>query len=182
MSRTNGDGKTEWLLVQPTWLIFGMRELFEIELSAKPMDQSYMKQRGELLERRGMRALVEALRPDAALVNVEYVDGQHKRFEADGLILVGHVAIVLEAKSNRITPLARSGAAERLCSNSARSSQRPLSKPNGSGSASSKVRHSTSVALHPSGRMARLRRLERTGISTSPTSPTSSPSHCRSKT
>lgn len=114
VSRTNDDGQTEWLLVQPTWLIFGMRELFEIELSAKPMDQSYMKQRGELLERRGMRALVEALRPDAALVNVEYVDGQHKRFEADGLILVGHVAIVLEAKSNRITPLARSGAAERL--------------------------------------------------------------------
>lgn len=57
---------------------------------------------------------MKALRPDTALVNVEYVDGQHKRFEADGLILVGHVAIVLEAKSNRITPLARSGAAERL--------------------------------------------------------------------
>ncbi len=114
ISRTNADGRREWLLVQPTWLIFGMRELFEIELSAKPMDQSYMKQRGELLERRGMRALAEALRPDKALVNVEYVDGQHKRFEADGLILVGHIAIVLEAKSNRITPLARSGAAERL--------------------------------------------------------------------
>lgn len=114
ISRTNANGRREWLLVQPTWLIFGMRELSEIELSAKPMDQTYMKQRGELLERRGMDALVKALRPDTALVNVEYVDGQHKRFEADGLILVGHVAIVLEAKSNRITPLARSGAAERL--------------------------------------------------------------------
>lgn len=114
VSRTNTDGLREWLLVQPTWLIFGMRELFEIELSAKPMDQSYMKRRGELLERRGMLALVEALRPDKALINVEYVDGQHKRFETDGLILVGHVAIVLEAKSNRMTPVARSGSAERL--------------------------------------------------------------------
>lgn len=114
VSRTNVDGQREWLLVQPTWLIFGMRELFEIELSAEPMDQTYMKQRGELLERRGMYALVKALRTDTALVNVEYVDGQHKRFEADGLILVGHIAIVLEAKSNRLTPFAQSGAAERL--------------------------------------------------------------------
>lgn len=114
VSRTNEDGQMVWLLVQPTWLIFGMRELFEIVLSAKPMDQLYMKRRGELLEKRGMRALVNALRPDAALVNVEYTDSEHKRFEADGLILVGNVAIVLEAKSNRITPIARSGAAGRL--------------------------------------------------------------------
>src|SRR3546814_395394 len=91
-----------------------MRELFEIELSAKPMNQKYMKRRGELLEQRGMRALVNSLGPDAALVNVEYTDRENKRFEADGLILVGNVAIVLEAKSNRITPLARSGAAGRL--------------------------------------------------------------------
>lgn len=114
VTRTNDDGQRVWLLVQPTWLIFGMRELFEIELSAKPMDQNYMKRRGELLEQRGMRALVSALGPDAALVNVEYTDSEHKRFEADGLVLVGNVAIVLEAKSNRITPLARSGAAGRL--------------------------------------------------------------------
>jgi hypothetical protein len=114
VTRTSADGEKVWLLVQPTWLIFGMRELFEIELSAKPMDQKYMKRRGELLERRGMRALVNSLRPDTALVNVEYTDDEHKRFEADGLILIGNVAIVLEAKSNRITPLARSGAAGRL--------------------------------------------------------------------
>ena len=114
VSRTNASGCTEWLLVQPTWLIFGMRELFEIELTAQPMDQPYMKRRGELLEHRGMCALVKALRPDVALVNVEYGKGQHQRFEADGLILVGHAAIVLEAKSSRLTPLARTGASERL--------------------------------------------------------------------
>ncbi len=111
---TNANGERVWLLVQPTWLIFGMRELFEIELSTEPMDQKYMKRRGELLEQRGMRALVNSLDPDSALINVEYTDSQHKRFEADGLILVGNVAIVVEAKSNRITPLARSGAANRL--------------------------------------------------------------------
>ena len=114
VSRTGTDGQRVWLLVQPTWLIFGMRELFEIELSAKPMDQKYMKRRGEVLEKRGMRALVNSLGPDSALVNVEYTDRENKRFETDGLILVGNVAIVLEAKSNRITPLARSGAAGRL--------------------------------------------------------------------
>jgi hypothetical protein len=114
VTRTSADGQRAWLLVQPTWLIFGMRELFEIELSAKPVDQKYMKRRGELLEQRGMRALVNSLRPDTALVSVNYTDSEHRRFEADGLILVGNVAIVLEAKSNRITPLARSGAAKRL--------------------------------------------------------------------
>jgi hypothetical protein len=114
ISRTNRNGQVEWLLVQPTWLVFGMRELFEAELSAKPMDQKYMKHRGELLERRGIQALVNSLRPEQALVNVHYVDADNKRFEADGLIIVGHVAIVVEAKSNRLTPYARSGAAERL--------------------------------------------------------------------
>ncbi len=114
LSRTGTSGEREWMLVQPTSLIFGMRELIEAALTTEPMDQAYMKHRGEVLERGGMRALINAIRPDVALANVEYVGLQRQRFEADGLLVIGHVAIVLEAKSNRLTQYARAGAPQRL--------------------------------------------------------------------
>ncbi|WP_306892699.1 hypothetical protein [Agromyces albus] len=114
LSRTGTSRQREWMLVQPTSLIFGMRELVEAALTAEPMDQTYMKHRGELLERRGMRALIDAIRPDVALANVEYNGLHGQRFEADGLLVIGHAAVVLEAKSNRLTQYARAGAPLRL--------------------------------------------------------------------
>ncbi len=116
VKRRSADGRDEWLLVQPTWLIYGMRELFESALTSAPMDQGYMKLRGRTLERRGLGNLVRALRPESALTNVEYVDQTGKRWETDGLIVVGDVAIIVEAKSNRLTPYARSGGPARLWS------------------------------------------------------------------
>jgi hypothetical protein len=116
VKRRGADGLDEWLLVQPTWLIYGMRELFESALTAEPMDQAYMKHRGSVLERRGLSALVRSLRPELALTNLEYVDATGKRWESDGLVLVGDTAIIVEAKSNRLTPYARSGGADRLWS------------------------------------------------------------------
>ncbi len=113
VSRTRATGEREWLLVQPTSLIFGMRELLEEALMV-PMDQAYIKHRGALLESRGMKALVAALHPDVALGSVEYTVPGLGRFETDGLLVLGHVAIVLEAKSNRLTQVARTGAAQRL--------------------------------------------------------------------
>ncbi len=113
VSRIFPSGERRWLIVQPTWLIFGMRELFEETLLAQPIDQQYSKHRGDLLERRGMAALVGVLKPDIALVNVEYkIAG--RAFEADGVLILGHMAIVLEAKSNRLTTYARAGAPVRL--------------------------------------------------------------------
>ena len=113
VSRVFPSGERRWLIVQPTWLIFGMRELFEETLLAQPIDQQYSKHRGDLLERRGMAALVGVLKPDVALVNVEYkVAG--RAFEADGVLILGHMAIVLEATSNRLTAYARAGAPVRL--------------------------------------------------------------------
>lgn len=114
LTRLNAAGEREWMLVQPTWLIFGMRELFEAALTGAPMDQAYMKHRGQYLEERGMRAIVDALRPDVALANVVYRGANGQRFEADGLLVIGEVAIVVEAKSNRLTPYARSGSPARL--------------------------------------------------------------------
>jgi hypothetical protein len=114
ITRLTAEGVREWMLVQPTWLIFGMRELFEAALTEAPMDQDYMKHRGQYLEDRGMRAIVEALRPDVALANVMYRGPAGQRIEADGLVVIGHVAVVVEAKSNRLTPYARAGAPARL--------------------------------------------------------------------
>jgi len=113
VSRTRATGEREWLLVQPTSLIFGMRELLEEALMV-PMDQAYIKHRGALLEDRGMKALIAALRPQVALGSVEYTVPGLGRFETDGLLILGHVAVVLEAKSNRLTQVARTGAAQRL--------------------------------------------------------------------
>ncbi|KHK96584.1 hypothetical protein LK09_14700 [Microbacterium mangrovi] len=114
ITRLTATGTREWMLVQPTWLIFGMRELFEAALTEAPMDQHYMKHRGQHLEHRGMHAIVEALRPDVALANVVYRGPTGQRIEADGLVVIGQVAIVVEAKSNRLTPYARAGAPVRL--------------------------------------------------------------------
>jgi hypothetical protein len=38
ITRLTAEGVREWMLVQPTWLIFGMRELFEAALTEAPMD------------------------------------------------------------------------------------------------------------------------------------------------
>lgn len=114
LARADENGEKTYMLVQPTSLIFGMRELFEAALTLQPTDQSYIKHRGQLLEERGMRALVDAIRPDTALMNVTYVGADGKRFETDGLLIIGEVAIIVEAKSNRLTPYARGGAPVRL--------------------------------------------------------------------
>lgn len=114
LARADANGEKAYMLVQPTSLIFGMRELFEAALTLEPTDQSYIKHRGQLLEERGMRALVDAIRPDTALMNVTYVGADGKRFETDGLLIIGEVAIIVEAKSNRLTPYARGGAPVRL--------------------------------------------------------------------
>lgn len=114
LTRDDENGERTYMLVQPTSLIFGMRELFEAALTSEPTDQNYIKHRGQLLEEHGMRALVDVIRPDTALVNVTYVGADGKRFETDGLLLIGEVAIIVEAKSNRLTPYARGGAPVRL--------------------------------------------------------------------
>ncbi len=114
LARANESGDRIYMLIQPTSLIFNMRELFEAALTSEPTDQAYIKHRGQLLEERGMSALVRALRPETALVNVTYVGADRQRFETDGLLILGEVAIIVEAKSNRLTPYARGGAPARL--------------------------------------------------------------------
>jgi hypothetical protein len=99
-------GQTRWVLVQPAWVIHGIRRVFETALY-KPQNHMYLTHRSKYLENKALELLCKALRPETALANVSYSlssSSNETVYEADGVIIVGNVAVVVEAKSNRLRP------------------------------------------------------------------------------
>lgn len=94
-----------YLLTVPGADLWALRGLFESTVKG----EKYAKRRGKWLENGARKRFEAALSPDRVEVGVELYDGARKVGEIDGLVVLGDVALVVEAKSATQRPGARRG-------------------------------------------------------------------------
>ncbi|MFB7122973.1 hypothetical protein [Kitasatospora sp. NPDC056273] len=124
------DDRGRALLVHDALLLPAVRELIEQRLKDAGRWDAYSKHRGAYVERTAIDLLLRHLPGAVAHIGFEYrvpdpsdpsprsgPAGYTKTVEADGLIVVDDVAIVVETKAGALTPLARTGESRRLRSN-----------------------------------------------------------------
>ncbi|MFG3056668.1 hypothetical protein ACGFZP_37730 [Kitasatospora sp. NPDC048239] len=124
------DGQGRVLLVHDALPLPAVRELVEQRLKDAGRWDTYSKHRGAYLEQAAAKLLLRHLPgatvragfeyhvPDPSDPSPQTHPAQYTRtVEADGLILIDDVAIVMEAKAGALTPLARAGESRRLRSN-----------------------------------------------------------------
>ncbi|MCZ2816765.1 hypothetical protein [Modestobacter sp. VKM Ac-2984] len=94
-------------------MLFALREVAEASLpqNARP---KYAKHTADWMEDTSIQALVDVLRPDRVLRNLEYIDRDGAARELDALIICDRVAIAVEAKGVGLSARARTGDALRL--------------------------------------------------------------------
>ncbi len=104
-----GDGSSA--IVLPSALAMAAAPLFEARLRAEggALLTQVEERLGDDLERRGLKRIAEAVRPDLALRRVEFA-GDGTLVKRDGLVLVDTVALAVEAKGGGLPPSARGGA------------------------------------------------------------------------
>jgi hypothetical protein len=99
-----------FLLTVPGNDLWALRGVFEEALKG---DQGYLRHRGRWLEERAVEILVEALAPDGVHRGVTYAitaeSGESQDGEIDGLLRIGDVALLVEAKAATLRPGARRG-------------------------------------------------------------------------
>lgn len=110
-------GQGEYLTPVPGHLTWAVRPAVERRLKSMVASdegaiawQSYQSARSRYVEREAIDALAGRLAPELVLRNAGYdglEDGERKRFEVDGLLLVDRVLFIVEAKSGAMPESAR---------------------------------------------------------------------------
>jgi len=121
------DAQGRLMLIHDALALPAVREVIETRLKAAGRQDAYQHHRGEWVENAAIDLLASALQgakvfrsfnyfvPDpAAATQQTHPRDFTKRVEADGLILIDDVALVMEVKSVALTAEARGGVANRL--------------------------------------------------------------------
>ena len=99
------------------WLDWGLKDYLEDQLKSGKFWQRYSKLRGIFLEHASLELLGTALPHAKVYRNLEYSvveNGEAKKAELDGLILLDRAIFLVEAKAGSLTAPAQRGAPKRL--------------------------------------------------------------------
>ncbi|KRB80092.1 hypothetical protein ASE01_00880 [Nocardioides sp. Root190] len=103
-------------------------ELFFADLHHNSARARLSRARASTTERLTAQAFADVYGEDRVICNAEYRDSEGNWVETDSVVDLGRVAIVVEAKSQRITPQGRSGAVGRVRTKVDQFLVRPLSQ------------------------------------------------------
>jgi hypothetical protein len=99
-------------------VLYGIRDVLTGALKQTPAWPKFDRHRADMLEERAVAAIASRLKADWSHQGVKYrfVDehGEEKEGEADGVIRVGTLAVLVEAKAGSLAPSARRTAPDRL--------------------------------------------------------------------
>lgn len=112
------DGAGSYLPVALDSILYGIRDVLTDALKPTRRWASFDRHRAQVLEGRAVAALDRALGADFAHAGVHYryldENGEEKGGEADGVIRVGTLAVLVECKAGALAPSARRAAPGRL--------------------------------------------------------------------
>ena len=97
------------LHTSPVNLVWALEPAFEGALRGQPEWETFQQRRAAWVENKVVGALSDAVRADAHFANLRYSIEGGATFEIDGVVIVGDVGFVLEAKAGRLSDQARRG-------------------------------------------------------------------------
>lgn len=111
-----GDGR--YLPAAYDAVLYGIRDVLTEALKQTKVWPRFDRQRAKVLEQRAVDAIAATLKADWSYTGVKYrfvdEDGEEREGEADGVIRVGTLAVLVEAKAGGLAPSARRTAPARL--------------------------------------------------------------------